>query len=91
MPLRTVIEPQTSHAGASDWLAELDVDALDRSVVGLDGFQRFGVDEADVPWLYTMWTAKPAAWFVQWEAIGHRVNHLGEMVSVRNRLGLSPF
>ena len=36
-------------------------------------------------------THKPAAWFLQWEAIGHRVNHLGEMVSVRNRLGLSPF
>ena len=44
-----------------------------------------------MPWLYAMWSAKPASWFVQWEAIGHRVNHLGEMVSVRNRLGLSPF
>ena len=33
-----------------------------------------------MPWLYRMWTDKPAAWFVQWEAIGHRVNHLGEMV-----------
>ena len=28
---------------------------------------------------------------LQWEAIGHRINHLGEMVSVRSRLGLSPF
>ena len=44
-----------------------------------------------MPWLYRMWEDKPVSWFVQWEAIGHRVNHVGEMVSVRNRLGLSPF
>jgi hypothetical protein len=28
---------------------------------------------------------------VRWACIGHVQNHLGEMVSVRNRLGLSPF
>ncbi len=55
------------------------------------GSPRPASTEAAVPWLYRMWADKPAAWFVQWEAIGHRVNHLGEMVSVRNRLGLSPF
>jgi hypothetical protein len=38
-----------------------------------------------------MWKDKPVGWFAQWEAIGHRLNHLGEMVSVRSRLGLSPF
>ena len=79
------------HAGASDWLGDLDVDALDRPATGPEGLQRSGVDEFEVPWLYAMWTGKPAAWFVQWETIGHRVNHLGEMVAVRNRLGLSPF
>ena len=50
-----------------------------------------GVDEAAVPWLYKMWDGKPASFFVSWEDIGHGLNHLGEMVSVRNRLGLSPF
>ena len=49
------------------------------------------VTEGDVPWLHAMWTDKPVGWFAQWEAIGHRLNHLGEMVSVRSRLGLSPF
>ncbi len=38
-----------------------------------------------------MWEGKPASFFVSWEDIGHGLNHLGEMVSVRNRLGLSPF
>src|SRR5262249_50212387 len=50
-----------------------------------------GVCAEYVPWLHAMWAGKPAAWFVQWEAIGHRQGHLGEMVSVRARLGLSPF
>jgi hypothetical protein len=79
------------HAGAADWLAGLDVDTLGDTAGGPAGLERSGVDESEVPWLYAMWTGKPASWFVQWEAIGHRVNHLGEMVSVRNRLGLSPF
>ena len=38
-----------------------------------------------------MWDGKPAAWFLQWSAVGHGINHLGELVSIRNRMGLSPF
>jgi len=48
-----------------------------------------GFDEA--PWLYEMWDGKPAAWFVRWELIGHVQGHVGEMVSVRDRLGFRPF
>jgi hypothetical protein len=80
------------HDRTASWLASLTADDLDGGDAdGPAGLARAGIDEADVPWLVRMWTGKPAAWFVQWEAIGHRVNHLGEMVSVRNRLGLSPF
>jgi hypothetical protein len=79
------------HARTSDWLTTLEPDALDAVPSGGDGLDRAGIDEQSVPWLYRMWDGKPASWFVQWEAIGHRVNHVGEMVSVRNRLGLSPF
>ena len=50
-----------------------------------------GVTREAVPWLHAMWQGKPGGWFVQWEAIGHVQGHVGEMVSVRNRLGLSPF
>lgn len=53
--------------------------------------QRAGVRQEVVPWLHTMWDGKPVAWLVQWEAIGHPLNHLGEMVALRNLLGLSPF
>jgi hypothetical protein len=31
------------------------------------------------------------AWLVQWPVIGHGNAHVGEMISVRNRLGYSPF
>ena len=53
--------------------------------------ERAGVSDAAAPWLFRMWKGKPASFFVSWEDIGHGLNHLGEMVSVRNRLGLSPF
>ena len=45
----------------------------------------------DVPWLYAMWAGKTVGWMAQWEAIGHVHGHVAEMISVRGRLGLSPF
>lgn len=42
-------------------------------------------------WLYAMWDVKPVQFFLQWAAIGHGYVHLGELLSLRNRLGLSPF
>ena len=47
------------------------------------------VDEVD--WLHRMWTDKPVWWLVQWPVIGHGHAHVGEAISVRNRMGLSPF
>jgi hypothetical protein len=79
------------HARTAEWLNGVDLATLDTVPASAAGLDRAGVEEQAVPWLYRMWDGKPASWFVQWEAIGHRVNHVGEMVSVRNRLGLSPF
>jgi DinB superfamily len=81
----------TVHDRTAAWLATLDPAALSVPAAGPERLAVAGVAEAAVPWLYRMWADKPVSWFVQWEAIGHRVNHVGEMVSVRNRLGLSPF
>jgi len=30
-------------------------------------------------------------WFLQWPVLGHGHAHVGEAISVRNRMGLSPF
>ena len=81
---------RTVHESAVVLLATLDTATLAASADGTGGLAAADVTEAAVPWLYRMWADKPAAWFLQWEAIGHRVNHLGEMVSVRNRLGFEP-
>lgn len=45
----------------------------------------------EVGWLFAMWDAKTVDWFVQWPVLGHGNAHVGEAISVRNRLGLSPF
>lgn len=80
------------HDTTAAWLASLTDDDLDGpDAGGPAALDRAGIAAADVPWLHRMWDGKPSAWFVQWEAIGHRLSHLGEMVAVRNRLGLSPF
>ena len=79
------------HDRTAEWLTTVELAALEDVPASGEGLDGAGIDEGSVPWLYRMWDGKPGAWFVQWEAIGHRVNHVGEMVSVRNRLGLSPF
>lgn len=65
-----------------------DLDRLPDSGAALEAA---GVNRDNVPWLFNMWEAKPASFHVRWEAISHGVTHTGEMVSMRNRMGLSPF
>ena len=79
------------HAAGAARLAGLDGSSLAAVPDSAAALGAAGVEEVAVPWLYRMWADKPGSFFVQWEAIGHRINHVGEMVSVRNRLGLSPF
>lgn len=79
------------HDRTAAWLTSVDLTGLEEVPATGAGLDRAGIDERAVSWLYRMWDGRPGGWFVQWEAIGHRVNHVGEMVSVRNRLGLSPF
>ncbi|HEY4607706.1 MAG TPA: hypothetical protein VIH06_00835, partial [Ilumatobacteraceae bacterium] len=54
---------------------------LDRANLSID----------EVGWLHRMWSDKPVWWMVQWPIIGHGHAHVGEAISVRNRMGLSPF
>lgn len=83
---------QAVTARSRDILTALEVSGLDVVPDSAKGLGEIaGIDEGAVPWLYKMWDGKPASFFVSWEDIGHGLNHLGEMVSVRNRLGLSPF
>jgi hypothetical protein len=81
----------TVHRATNEHLSRADLEQLDDEVL-LEGLADLsGVRQQDVPWLYAMWTGKSAAWMVQWEAVGHVHGHVAEMISVRGRLGLSPF
>ena len=80
------------HTRTAEWLAGVDLGLLDTVPAASSGLSEVvGIGRGDAEWLHDMWTDKPVGWFVQWECIGHGHTHVGEMVSVRNRMGLSPF
>jgi DinB superfamily len=78
-------------AEATEYLTEIPIDRLDASpdVQGLLG--RAGIDQERYGWLWKLWQDQPASFFVRWPLLGHVGNHVGEMVGLRNQLGLSPF
>jgi hypothetical protein len=53
--------------------------------------ERAGITVDEFPWLHRMWGGQPIWWFVQWPVVGHANAHVGEGISIRNRMGLSPF
>lgn len=69
----------------------LDLGTLDDTPDATAALAGIGTPEDDFDWIYSMWDGKPASWFLSWEGIGHVVTHTGELVSIRNRMGLSPF
>jgi hypothetical protein len=73
------------------WLDDADLGALDRTLDTDTALAALGAPEDRFGWLYDMWRGQPASFFVSWEAVGHGYSHLGELVSIRNRMGLSPF
>ena len=78
--------------GTRAWLDEADLSILDGSELDTDtALAAIGTPEDRMDWLYDMWRGRPASFFLSWEAVGHGVNHLGELTSIRNRMGLSPF
>ncbi len=79
------------HDATHGWMRAVATMALDTTTEASARIERVGVTRADVGWLHAMWDGKPVSWFARWEAIGHGHTHVGEMVSVRNRMGLSPF
>jgi hypothetical protein len=78
--------------GTQEWLTPLGSMVLDiEPNTAYRLTQRAGLDAEQLPWLYSMWAGKALWWFVQWPVIGHGHAHAGEAISVRNRMGLSPF
>ena len=88
--LRLYVEAVTT--ATAQWLSTLDTSTLDTVPDASARLEHTaGLAVEGFEWLHSMWSGKPTTWFVQWEAIGHRHGHLGEMVGIRSRLGRSPF
>lgn len=49
------------------------------------------LDIDEFGWLHRMWDERPVWWLLQWPVLGHAHAHTGELISLRNRLGLRPF
>ncbi len=76
----------------ADWLSPLGSLVLDvEPNTAYRLTHRGGLDPDEFSWLYSMWAGKQLWWFVQWPVIGHGHAHVGEAISLRNRMGLSPF
>jgi len=74
------------------WLADLGTLVLDSVPdTGRHLTERAGITVDEFPWLHRMWGGQPIWWFVQWPVVGHANAHVGEGISIRNRMGLSPF
>ncbi len=73
------------------WVETADLSVLEEVPDSTAALASLGTPEDRFGWLYAMWADKPGSFFLQWEAIGHGYNHLGELISIRNRMGLSPF
>jgi hypothetical protein len=99
LDLVSVLDPEAVSAYALatidetiDWVStEADLDNLDAVPDALAALDAMGTPTDTFDWLYRMWDGKPNRWFLSWEAVGHIVTHTGELVSIRNRMGLSPF
>ncbi len=75
-----------------EWTEKLSSMALDSIPDTARRLEQLALlDPTEFDWMFAMWGAKTVGWFVQWPAIGHAQNHVGEALSVRNRMGLSPF
>lgn len=74
-----------------EWLAGADLAGMEEPAETDGPLRELGLPEDRFDWLYNMWRGKPKSFFLSWEAVGHGYNHLGELISIRNRMGLSPF
>jgi hypothetical protein len=78
-------------AAAAVYLGEVPIDQLDVHPDVPELLGRAGIDPDRYGWLWKLWQDQPASFFVRWPLLGHVGNHVGEMVAIRNQLGLSPF
>lgn len=79
-------------ASSRTWMEQMSAMAFDSVPDTGQRLERHaGLDPSEFDWLYEMWTGHTVQWLVHWPILGHGQAHVGEAISVRNRMGLSPF
>ena len=73
-----------------DYLAAIEPAELDPVPDVASALTRAGVDPVAFGWLQRLWS-QPSGFIVRWPLLGHVTHHVGEMITVRNLMGLSPF
>jgi hypothetical protein len=99
LDLVALLDPEAVNAyalatidGTISWIESgASLDTLDDVADSAAMLHAMGTPTDDFDWLYGMWDGKPNRWFLSWEGVDHIVTHTGELVSIRNRMGLSPF
>lgn len=79
----------TVDAAVGTWLAGADL-TLQRPA-DLAAVEAAGITVDAVPWLHRLWGNGDIGTLVRWELLGHPLSHVGEMISLRSRMGLNPF
>ena len=77
-------------ADVRGWLVTVAPGDLDRRPDVRGALRAAGVSEDRFGWLHAQWDA-PVAFLVRWPMLCHVTHHVGEMITVRNLLGHSPF
>lgn len=78
-------------AAARRYLLEVDELELDRVPSAGDALEASLGDAPELDWLREQWTGRPVSFFVLWPLTAHLVHHVGEAITYRNQMGLSPF
>jgi hypothetical protein len=78
-------------ASAQELLTTIDLNALGGHPEVRAVLEHAGVPRDQFGWLYDQWESRSRAFFIRWPLLSHQTNHIGEMIAVRNRLGLSPY
>jgi hypothetical protein len=72
------------------YLSGLGAGPLDPVSDIAEALRQTGLDEGEFGWLYGLWSQRNG-FLVRWPLIGHITHHVGEMITLRNQMGLSPF
>jgi len=78
-------------ARVGEYLRGVDEAELDRTPLAAEVLDTELAGAEGLEWLRAQWNGRPVSLFVQWPLTVHLAHHVGEAITYRNQMGLSPF